>query len=85
MRMPELRRRLRELRDAARREISESARDGGRLAGAMAGEGAAGGYMAALDDALAIIDGAPPPDHRGYLARVEGERRDLERRILASK
>jgi len=43
-----------------RREISDNAAHGGRFAAGLAGEGYAGGYLAALSDVQLLLNGAPP-------------------------
>lgn len=47
------------------KEISANGADS-RVASAMASEGWAGGYCAALDDMLAVLTNTPPADPRGY-------------------
>ena len=47
------------------REISDNAQHG-RIAGAMASEGYAGGYRDALSDIRLLLDSVEPSDHRGY-------------------
>lgn len=55
------------VREAAQQEIRCNAQTGGRYAGAMSGEGYAGGYLQALSDVLAALDGYPPSNSRyGY-------------------
>ena len=47
-------------------EISDNHASGGLFARGSAGEGYAGGYLAALDDIEAELIHGHPGDHRGY-------------------
>lgn len=60
-----IKRRVRAAMAKATREISFNAQ-GGRIAGALAGEGYAGGYRNALQDVLLLLDGVEPSYGRGY-------------------
>lgn len=48
------------------KEIRANARSGGMYAGALSGEGYAGGYLAALQDVEAMLRHGCPSDNRGY-------------------
>jgi len=54
------------VRQQVAREISANHSSGGLFARGTAGEGFAGGYMAALDDIEAELSHGYPGDQRGY-------------------
>ena len=55
-----IKRKIKAAREKVTKEISASAAGNSRYAGALASEGYAGGYQAALDDVLLLLNGIPP-------------------------
>lgn len=68
-------RRIRAASDAVRQEIADTAAHGGRFAGALAGEGYAGGYLDALQYITLLLNGITP-DRRSYWVLPAKEKRN---------
>ncbi len=51
-------------------EIAGNASRGG-IAGALSGEGYAGGYLQALNDVLLVLNGVKPNNHGGYWSHLK--------------